>query len=197
MQRGELVSVCARLYKFWQYPSSICSAWGAPGRPQRCAAVPKAPLRRLCDVPMADNMLQAGEKVAEEVGSACHATFRLRHIPLTLCCLSSAAAAEDTLGSGEGRGLKRKKTVTWADGDFPLPLELDAAEPLSPPAAAAAAAAPQNLAAAPPLRTATAGGCEDAAGGKREAEEDPAVVVLPCDGLFDSLTSDLLQQQGE
>ena len=82
--------------------------------------------------------------------------------------------------------------MTWADGDFPLPLELDAAEPLSPPAAAATAFV------APPLRVARGnvegGGPRDAAAA---AAADPAVVVLPCDGLFDSLTADLLQQQGE
>lgn len=63
--------------------------------------------------------------------------------------------------------VKRKK-VTWADAELELPL--------ASPAGGAAAAT------------------EDAAQSSGEAQ--PAVVVLPCDGLFDALTEDLLQDQG-
>lgn len=70
--------------------------------------------------------------------------------------------------------MKRKKTVTWADDEA---LEV----PLAGDAAAAPAASPAALG---PLLDADA------------VHADAAVVKLPCDGMFEALSLDLLQQQG-
>jgi hypothetical protein len=72
----------------------------------------------------------------------------------------------------EGRQLKRKKTVTWADDEFELP-----------------------LAALPDDGEALGGGAGSCAL-LPSREADPAVVVLPCDSLFEAITTDLLQEQG-
>ena len=87
---------------------------------------------------------------------------------------SSLPAAE--LPPCEARLLKRKKTVTWADGELELPL---AQSPSSAEKAAGAGS----------------GGGSGSALGSKDVSDDP-VVVLPCDGLFDSLSLELLEQQG-
>ncbi|PSC69736.1 UDP-galactose transporter 2 [Micractinium conductrix] len=75
--------------------------------------------------------------------------------------------------AGAEPALKRKKTVTWADDEA---LEV----PLAGDAAAAPAASPAALG---PLLDADA------------VHADAAVVKLPCDGMFEALSLDLLQQQ--
>ena len=113
--------------------------------------------------------------------------------PQDLTCELGPPPAEVPLS--EGPLLKRKKTVTWADGELELEPELS---PLSRLPSSGAAA---DLAAGGSSSSGSGSGsggapCTTSGGGGAGQRQDGPVVVLPCDGLFDSLSLELLEQQG-